>query len=192
MAKTALVPVADGSEEIEVVCIVDTLRRAGVDVTVASVMRRRQITASRQTVLVADCLLKTTAASPLTWSCSPAVCRVPNFRDDHDVCALLTGQRAAGRTIGAICAAPAAGPAATGVAEWVPRDLLSKLSTSTTRSRGRYCTRGARRRRSGSDYEPRTGHRHRVHTCTRWAPPQHGGRRNYRPTHAGEITYRCQ
>ncbi len=45
-------------EEIEVVCIVDTLRRAGVDVTIASVVRRRQITASRQTVLVADCLIE--------------------------------------------------------------------------------------------------------------------------------------
>jgi len=31
--KRVLVPIANGSEEIEAVCIIDTLRRAGADVT---------------------------------------------------------------------------------------------------------------------------------------------------------------
>lgn len=31
--KKVLVPIANGSEEIESVCIIDTLRRAGADVT---------------------------------------------------------------------------------------------------------------------------------------------------------------
>ena len=35
--KTVLVPIATGSEEIETTCIVDTLVRAGAEVTVASV-----------------------------------------------------------------------------------------------------------------------------------------------------------
>ena len=35
-----LVPIADGSEEIETACITDTLTRAGANVTVASVMGR--------------------------------------------------------------------------------------------------------------------------------------------------------
>jgi protein deglycase len=53
MAKRVLVPIADGSEEIEAVCIIDTLRRAGAEVTVASV-DKLQVTASRGVKLVAD------------------------------------------------------------------------------------------------------------------------------------------
>ena len=47
MQKTVLVPVADGTEELEAVAIIDVLRRAGATVTVASVTGARQITASR-------------------------------------------------------------------------------------------------------------------------------------------------
>ena len=37
MSKKILVPVADGTEELEAICIVDVLKRAGADVTIASV-----------------------------------------------------------------------------------------------------------------------------------------------------------
>ena len=47
MDKTVLVPVADGTEELEAVAIIDMLCRAGATVTVASVTGARQITASR-------------------------------------------------------------------------------------------------------------------------------------------------
>ncbi|RVW61205.1 Protein DJ-1-like C [Vitis vinifera] len=49
-----LVPVANGSEEIEVVTVVDILRRAKVDVVVASVEKSLQILASRGIKLIAD------------------------------------------------------------------------------------------------------------------------------------------
>ncbi len=46
MNMTALVPIADGSEDIEAVTIIDVLRRAQVEVTVASVHGHLAITAS--------------------------------------------------------------------------------------------------------------------------------------------------
>lgn len=48
-----LVPIADGSEEIEAVTIVDVLRRAGADVVLASV-DNLAITASRGVKITAD------------------------------------------------------------------------------------------------------------------------------------------
>ena len=54
MQKTVLVPVANGTEELEAVAIIDVLRRAGAVVTVASVTGARQITASRGVVIVAE------------------------------------------------------------------------------------------------------------------------------------------
>ena len=52
--KRALVPIADGSEEMEAVIVIDTLRRAGLDVTVASVGDSLQVTASRNVKITAD------------------------------------------------------------------------------------------------------------------------------------------
>ncbi|CAH8380149.1 unnamed protein product [Eruca vesicaria subsp. sativa] len=52
-----LIPVANGSEEVEVVTIADVLRRAKVDVTVTSVERSLRITASQGTKIVTDKLI---------------------------------------------------------------------------------------------------------------------------------------
>ena len=56
-AKKVLVPVANGSEEMEAVIIIDTLRRAGADVIVASVGPDLQVEMSRKVKLVADVLM---------------------------------------------------------------------------------------------------------------------------------------
>lgn len=52
-----LVAVAEGSEEIEAVTIIDTLVRAGAKVTLASVSPTLQVTCSRGVKLVADKLI---------------------------------------------------------------------------------------------------------------------------------------
>ena len=52
-----LIPIANGSEEIEIVTIVDILRRAKVDVVVASVEKSTQIVASQGTKIIAEKLI---------------------------------------------------------------------------------------------------------------------------------------
>ena len=52
-----LVPIANGSEEMEAVIIIDILRRAKAKVVVASVEDKLEIVASRKVKLEADMLL---------------------------------------------------------------------------------------------------------------------------------------
>ncbi|KAK6143540.1 hypothetical protein DH2020_023888 [Rehmannia glutinosa] len=58
-----LIPVANGSQEIEVVTIVDILRRAKANVIVASVEKSRQILASNGTKIIADKMISDAADS---------------------------------------------------------------------------------------------------------------------------------
>ena len=106
MSKTALVPIADGTEEIEAVCIIDVLRRAGVFVTVASV-DQLQVSASRGTKLVADrpigdCVDETYDLVALPGGMPGA----EHVRDSRDLETILKRQRREGRLYAAICAAP--------------------------------------------------------------------------------------
>jgi len=107
MTQTALVPIAHGSEEIEAVCIIDVLRRAGVDVTVASVEETLQVTASRKTRLVADRLISDCAGQTYDLIALPGgMPGAERLRDSTALIDLLKAQRQAGRLYGAICAAP--------------------------------------------------------------------------------------
>lgn len=58
-----LIPIANGSEEIEVVTIADILRRAKVNVVVASVEKSVKILASQGTKIIADKLIGDAAES---------------------------------------------------------------------------------------------------------------------------------
>ncbi|MGC9393834.1 MAG: DJ-1 family glyoxalase III [Anaerolineae bacterium] len=107
MSKKALVPIANGTEEIEAVCIIDTLRRAGMEVTIASVEATLQVTASRGTKLVADTFIADCADA--VYDCIAIPGGMPgaeHLRDSEVLTALLHNQRDAGRLYGAICAAP--------------------------------------------------------------------------------------
>ena len=107
MAKKVLVPIADGIEEIEAVCIIDTLRRAGAEVMVASV-GQRQVTASRGVKLVADALIADCAGE--TFDCIALPGGMPgaeHLRDSVELTTKLKEQKEAGRLYGAICASPA-------------------------------------------------------------------------------------
>jgi 4-methyl-5(b-hydroxyethyl)-thiazole monophosphate biosynthesis len=103
-----LVPIADGTEEIEAVCIIDVLRRAGADVTVAAVGGRLQITASRGVKIVADLLLDQCCNETFDLIVLPGgMPGAEHLRDSQMLKELLQKQQAHNRWFGAICAAPA-------------------------------------------------------------------------------------
>ena len=108
MTKTALVPIADGSEDIEAVCLIDVLRRAEVEVTVASVMDNREITGSRGTTIVADALIADCRDQTYDLIALPGgMPGAEHLRDCEALIEMLKAQRNAGRMYGAICASPA-------------------------------------------------------------------------------------
>jgi 4-methyl-5(b-hydroxyethyl)-thiazole monophosphate biosynthesis len=107
MQKNVLVPVADGTEEIEAVTIIDVLRRAGAQVTVASV-GDLQITASRGVKLVADTLIVDCVDRTYDLVVLPGgIPGAEHLRDDGSLKKILLRQHSDGRLLGAICAAPA-------------------------------------------------------------------------------------
>ena len=107
MDKTVLVPVADGIEEIETVTIVDTLRRCGAAVTVASVSGRN-IKASRGVNLTADVMLSDCLENEYDLIALPGgMPGAEHLRNSKDLVGMLKAQNAAGRLYAAICASPA-------------------------------------------------------------------------------------
>lgn len=107
MPKSVLVPVADGTEEIEAVTIIDILRRAGADVVVASV-QTGIITASRGVKLVADCLIADCLQTDFDLVVLPGgMPGAEHLRDSADLRDILQRQADRGGLYAAICAAPA-------------------------------------------------------------------------------------
>jgi 4-methyl-5(b-hydroxyethyl)-thiazole monophosphate biosynthesis len=107
MVKKVLVPIADGTEEIEAVCIIDVLRRAGAAVTVAST-GGLQVTASRGVKLIADKLIGDCMDETYDLVVLPGgMPGAGHLRDSKDLESILTQQKNQGRLYGAICAAPA-------------------------------------------------------------------------------------
>lgn len=105
--QTALIPVANGTEDIEAVTLIDVLRRAGIDVTVASVETTREITCANGTRLVADALHADVAGKNFDLIVLPG--GMPGAERLRDTAALITQlkeQDARGALFGAICAAP--------------------------------------------------------------------------------------
>lgn len=104
-----LVAIADGSEEMEAVITIDVLRRAQVEVCLASVMPgRTEITASRGVKIIADALLG--ACLTQTWDMIVLPGGMPGAAHLHDSVELrdlLQRQIESGRWLAAICAAPA-------------------------------------------------------------------------------------
>ena len=107
MRNKVLVPIADGIEEIESVCIIDVLRRAGAEVVVASV-DQLQVTASRGVKLVADKLIADCTDDVYDLIALPGgMPGAEHLRDCQQLQKMLADQKNNNRLYAAICASPA-------------------------------------------------------------------------------------
>lgn len=104
-----LVPMANGSEEIEAVTIIDTLVRGGVKVTSATVHRGSlEVICSRGVKLVTDCHISDAVGKQFDMIVIPGgMPGSEHLRDSAELTIMLKDHFQNGRMIGAICAAPA-------------------------------------------------------------------------------------
>ncbi len=106
MMKKVLIPLASGFEELEAVTVIDLLRRADIDVTVAG-LDDGVITGSRGTRILPDSNL--TSAADLDYDMIVLPGGLPgadNLNEDSRIHGLLQQMASSGRYIAAICAAP--------------------------------------------------------------------------------------
>jgi len=106
--KRVLVPFTEGVEEIEFVAVVDILRRAGIDVVMAS-LGGAAVKGRSNIIITADAKLADVADEP--WDMVVLPGGLPNaylLRDDGNVKSVVKRLRSQRKTIAAICAAPTA------------------------------------------------------------------------------------
>ncbi len=108
MSKTVLVPISNGVEEIEAVVVIDVLRRASANVTVASVEESLAVTASRGVKLVADAPIEVCVDNTFDLIVLPGgMPGSQKLSDSQPLIKMLKNQENYGRLYAAICAAPA-------------------------------------------------------------------------------------
>ncbi len=102
-----LVPLANGFEEIEAVTIIDILRRAEIEVLVASLDEKSLVKGSNGITIETDLQVKDVNADELEMMVLPGGWDgTYALADDANVQNLLKEMDAKGKNIGAICAAP--------------------------------------------------------------------------------------
>lgn len=130
-----LVPLAGGCEELEAVTIIDLLRRAGIEVTTAS-LEPGPVRCSRGTVIIADRELREVLDDDFDMIVLPGgLPGADHLQQDTDVQALLKKMHQQGKYTAAICAAPKALAAAGLLDERKATSfpgVLEDLSLSTT------------------------------------------------------------
>ena len=106
MAK-AVVFFAEGTEECEALLVVDLLRRAKVEVTVASASGSREILSSHKVRITADALAEEVDYSHVDLVVLPGgIPGTPNLAANKTVTDTCTAFAKAGKKVAAICAAP--------------------------------------------------------------------------------------
>jgi DJ-1 family protein len=105
---SALVPIAPGFEEIETAAIVDVLRRAGVDVTLAGLGGAGPVRGSRGISFVPDAAFEAASHDVEVLVLPGGMKNAEALAADDRITALVRERVAAGRLTAAICAAPLA------------------------------------------------------------------------------------
>jgi len=103
---TGLTLLADGFEEIEAITPIDFLRRAGVEVTVASLAEHRHVTGRSGLTVHADMALAGIGDRLFDLLLLPGGPGVKTLRADARVLDIVQRHAAAGKWLAAICAAP--------------------------------------------------------------------------------------
>ncbi len=102
-----LVPLASGFEEIEAVSIIDVLRRAEVEVLVASLSAQSAVKGANGITIVCDMNIKDVVVDSLDMIVLPGGWDgTYALADDKNVQSILKEMDANGKNIAAICAAP--------------------------------------------------------------------------------------
>lgn len=102
-----LVPIGNGSEEIETSSAVDTFRRAGADVTMASVEDSLTVTMSRGMKFVADAAISDVKGPFDAVALPGGMPGAERLRDSAPLTAILKETKASGSVVAAVCASPA-------------------------------------------------------------------------------------
>jgi protein deglycase len=104
----ALVPIANGVEDIETATIIDVLRRAQVEVTVASIEREPTVTCARGLKITADTTLNEVKKDTFELIAVPGGSQgAAALGKNRALVEMIKANRANRRWYAAICAAPA-------------------------------------------------------------------------------------
>lgn len=106
-ARRILVPIGNGSEEIEAACAVDTLRRMGAEVTLASVEASLTVTMSRGMKFVADASIDDVEGPFDAVALPGGMPGAERLRDSAALISLLKRTKEEGAVVAAVCASPA-------------------------------------------------------------------------------------
>ncbi|WP_460120669.1 DJ-1 family glyoxalase III [Pseudomonas sp. S2_C03] len=108
MTYRALIPLAEGIDDLQAVTLVDVLRRAKVEVVVASIEGRRMLTCARGTRITADAMLVDVLAQPFDLIALPGGAVGAQHLSAHQpLQQLIKDQVKAGRLFAGIGEAPA-------------------------------------------------------------------------------------
>lgn len=103
----AVVFFAEGTEECEALLVVDLLRRAKVEVTVASASGSLTVTGSHKVTITADALAEDIDYAGVDLVVLPGgIPGTPNLAASPAVTGAVQAMAAAGKKVAAICAAP--------------------------------------------------------------------------------------